>query len=75
MDQHALLMHTLMRQVHPDSPATARRREQMLHLERTAREARRRRRARLAAKAYAAAVRATRALPPALPTSNRGRVS
>ena len=44
MDQHALLMHTLMRQARVDSPQNARRREHLLQLERETREARRRRR-------------------------------
>jgi hypothetical protein len=44
MDQHALLIYTLMRLAHVDSPEDARRREQLLRLEREALEARRRRR-------------------------------
>jgi hypothetical protein len=40
MDQHALLMHTLMRHASAASPASARRREQLLWLKREAREAR-----------------------------------
>jgi hypothetical protein len=40
MDQHALVMHTVIRHPHVDSPEIARRRE----LEREAREARRHRR-------------------------------
>jgi hypothetical protein len=44
MDQHALLMHTLMRSAHVDSPQSRRRREQLLRLQREALEARRRRR-------------------------------
>jgi hypothetical protein len=44
MDQHALLMYTLVRHTHVDSPEHARRREQLLRLEREALAARRRRR-------------------------------
>ena len=44
MDQHTLLMRTLGRQPSFDSPEIARRREQLLVLERDAREMRRRRR-------------------------------
>lgn len=44
MDQHALLIHTLMHQARVDSGESARRREHLLRLEREAREARRRRR-------------------------------
>jgi len=44
MNHHALLMHTLIRDAHVDSPESARRREQLLWLERETREARRRRR-------------------------------
>jgi hypothetical protein len=44
MDQHALLMHTFMRQARVDSPENARRREHPLRLEQETREARRRRR-------------------------------
>ena len=44
MNQHALLMHTLIRHAHVDSPENARRREHLLRLERETREARRRRR-------------------------------
>jgi hypothetical protein len=43
MNQHAL-MHTLVRQGQVDSPESARRREQLLWLERETREARRHRR-------------------------------
>jgi hypothetical protein len=44
MDQHALLMHTVMRYQNLDSPELARRRENLASFEREAREARRRRR-------------------------------
>jgi hypothetical protein len=44
MNEHALLMHTLMRHASADSPDNARRREHLLWLERERREARRRRR-------------------------------
>lgn len=44
MDHHTLLMHTLIRHAHVDSPESARRREHLLRLERETREARRRRR-------------------------------
>jgi len=47
MDQHALLMHTLIRHAQVDSPERARRREHLLWLEREASEARRRRRERV----------------------------
>jgi hypothetical protein len=47
MDQHALLMHTLIRQAQVDSPERARRREHLLWLERDAREAHRRPRERV----------------------------
>jgi hypothetical protein len=90
MDQHALLMHTLMRHTQLESLENARHREHLLWLERTTREARRRRRrerVRRAWNACVAAVRvrrdrvggprnaATGALPPSLPLGNRGRVS
>jgi hypothetical protein len=44
MDQHALLMHTLIRHTHFDTPESARRRGHLLWLEPETREARRRRR-------------------------------
>jgi hypothetical protein len=44
MDQHALLMFTLVRHTQVDSPEYTRRREQLLRLEREALETRRRRR-------------------------------
>jgi hypothetical protein len=44
MNQHTVLTHTLIRHAHVDSPESARRREQLLWLEREARAARRRRR-------------------------------
>jgi hypothetical protein len=44
MDQHALLMHTVMRHQNLDSPELPRRRENLANFEREARQARRRRR-------------------------------
>ena len=44
MNQHAPLMHTVMRYQHLDSPELARRRENLAVSEREAREERRRRR-------------------------------
>ena len=43
MNQHALLMHTVMRYQHLDSPELARRRENLARCKREAREARQRR--------------------------------
>ena len=43
MNQHALLMHTVTRYQHLDSPELARRRENLARFEREAREARQRR--------------------------------